>query len=44
MGDFRRIHRCAVISLESRAAQHDHDEVARAAKRLLDKIDAGDDT
>ena len=40
-GDFRTIHRCAVISLESRAAQFDHDEIARAAKRLLEKIDAG---
>lgn len=39
-GDFRRVHRCAVISLESRAAQYDHDEIARAAKRLLEKIDA----
>lgn len=40
-GDFRKVHRCAVISLESRAAQYDHDEIARAAKRLLEKIDAG---
>ena len=40
MGDFRKIHRCAIISLESRAAQHDHDEIARAAKRLLETIDA----
>ena len=39
MGDFRKIHRCAIISLESRAAQYDHDEIARAAKRLLEKID-----
>jgi len=39
-GDFTRIHRCAVISLESRAAQFDHDEIARAAKRLLEQIDA----
>lgn len=39
-GDFQKIHRCAVISLESRAAQFDHDEIARAAKRLLEKIDA----
>lgn len=43
IGDFRQIHRCAVISLESRAAQHDHDGIARAAKRLLEKIDAGDE-
>jgi hypothetical protein len=40
-GDFTKIHRCAVISLESRAAQFDHDEIARAAKRLLEKIDEG---
>lgn len=40
-GDFRKVHRCAVISLESRAAQYDHDDIARAAKRLLEKIDAG---
>lgn len=39
-GDYRAVHRCAVISLESRAAQHDHDEIARAAKRLLERIDA----
>ncbi|ERK70979.1 hypothetical protein [Leifsonia aquatica] len=38
-GDFARLHRCAVISLESRAAQNDHDEIARAAKKLLDELD-----
>jgi hypothetical protein len=38
-GDFRRVHRCAVISLESRAAQNDHDDIARASKKLLDQID-----
>lgn len=41
-GDFLKLHRCAVISLESRAAQFDHDDIARAAKRLLEKIDAAD--
>ncbi|MDF0513666.1 hypothetical protein PX701_08530 [Agromyces sp. H3Y2-19a] len=40
-GDFRRVHRCAVISLESRAGQHDHDEIRDAAKRLLELIDEG---
>ncbi|CAN5186667.1 hypothetical protein BH11ACT4_BH11ACT4_23140 [soil metagenome] len=40
-GDFAKVHRCAVISLESRAAQNDHDEIAKAAKSLLDLIDAG---
>jgi hypothetical protein len=39
-GDFSRVHRCAVISLESRAAQNDHDDIAKAAKDLLERIDA----
>ena len=38
-GDFTKVHRCAVISLESRAAQNDHDDIAREAKRLLELID-----
>ena len=38
-GDFTKVHRCAVISLESRAAQYDHDEIAKAAKALLELID-----
>lgn len=41
-GDYKKVHRCAVISLESRAAQYDHDDIAKAAKRLLEKIDAAD--
>lgn len=40
-GDFSKVHRCAVIALESRAAQNDHDDIAKAAKNLLDLIDAG---
>lgn len=35
-GDFKKIHRCAVISLESRAAQHGHDDIRDAAKKLLE--------
>jgi hypothetical protein len=31
--------RCAVISLENRAAQNDHDSIARASKSLLGRID-----
>jgi hypothetical protein len=31
-----------VISLESRAAQYDHDDIAKAAKELLDLIDAAE--
>ena len=37
-GDFSKVHRCGVISLESRAAQFDHDEIAKAAKELLELI------
>ncbi|MCU1576572.1 MAG: hypothetical protein JWP70_1276 [Leifsonia sp.] len=37
--DFKKVHRCAVISLESRAAQNDHDDIAKAAKDLLTRID-----
>jgi hypothetical protein len=39
-GDFRKVHRCAIISLESRAAQYDHDDISKAAKKLLEEIDA----
>ncbi|WP_431279147.1 hypothetical protein [Leifsonia poae] len=38
-GDFSKVHRCGVISLESRAAQNDHDDIAKAAKNLLELID-----
>ena len=39
-GDFKKVHRCAVISLESRAGQHDHEDIRKAAKELLEEIDA----
>lgn len=39
-GDFEKVHRCAVISLESRAAQNNHDDLATAAKNLLGLIDS----
>lgn len=39
-GDFTKVHRCAVISLESRAAQYDHDDIAKAAKQILELIDS----
>lgn len=42
-GDFRRVHRCAVVSLESRAGQYDHDDIETAAKNLLNLIDGGKD-
>ncbi len=38
-GDFQRLHRCAVISGESRAGQHDHPAVEAAFKELLAAID-----
>ena len=38
-GDFTDVHRCAVISLESRAAQNDHDDISTASKNLLGLID-----
>jgi len=40
VGDYAQVHRCAIISMESRAAQYDHDDIAKAAKRLLERIDA----
>ncbi|MET1155414.1 hypothetical protein [Arthrobacter sp.] len=38
-GDFRRLHRCAILAIESRAAQYDHEDIATAAKSLLDELD-----
>ena len=38
-GDFSRVHRCAVISGESRAGQYRHDSVEKALKELLEDID-----
>ncbi|MCP2031076.1 hypothetical protein L1277_001167 [Okibacterium sp. HSC-33S16] len=39
-GDFRKVHRCAIISGESRAGQYDHDDIREALRKLLDSIDA----
>ncbi len=38
-GDFRKVHRSGVISAESRAGQHGHDEIRDELKKLLDLID-----
>lgn len=38
-GDFRKVHRCAVVSGESRAGQHDHAEIEDALRNLLERID-----
>lgn len=42
-GDFKTLHRCAVISGESRAGQFKHASIERALKELLEKIDAKSD-
>jgi hypothetical protein len=33
-GDFADVHRCAVLSAESRAGQYDHDDIKSAAAHL----------
>ena len=38
-GDFSRLHRCAILAIESRAAQNDYDDIAKAAKSLLEELD-----
>jgi hypothetical protein len=38
-GDFGKVHRCALISGESRAGQYDHTTVENAIKDLLGSID-----
>jgi hypothetical protein len=39
IGDFKRVHRGAVIAAKGRAAQYDHTEVRDAADELLKLID-----
>lgn len=39
-GDFERVHRCAVISAESRAGQYTYLDIEKAAKHLLELIDS----
>jgi hypothetical protein len=38
-GDFSRVRRGGIISLESRAAQNDHDDIRKAVGQLLKRID-----
>lgn len=38
-GDFRRLHRCGLISAESRAAQRDYDDIAKATAELHEQLD-----
>jgi hypothetical protein len=39
-GDFKKVHRCAVISGESRAGQYKYLDIEKAFKHLLELIDA----
>jgi hypothetical protein len=39
-GDFRKVHRCGVISAESRAGQYKRFDIEHAAARLLGMIDS----
>jgi hypothetical protein len=39
-GDFRDVHRCGVLSAESRAAQQEHEDVAAAAAHLHGMLEA----
>jgi hypothetical protein len=38
-GDFRDVHRCAVLSVESRAAQYKHHDIERVAAHLHEMIE-----
>ena len=40
-GDFKKIHRCAVLTAESRAGQYKYLDIERAAAHLHGMIDAG---
>ena len=39
-GDFEKVHRCGILSAESRAAQYKHQDIASAAAHLRDMIEA----
>jgi hypothetical protein len=39
-GDFEDVHRCGVLSAESRAAQYDHDDIEKAAAHLHGMLEA----
>jgi hypothetical protein len=42
-GDFKKLHRCAVISGESRAGQYKHPSIEKAYRELLDALDRKND-
>lgn len=39
-GDYEKVNRAALIHAKQRATQNDHDDVARAAGKLLQELDA----
>ena len=39
-GDFEKVNRAALIHAKQRASQNDHDDIAKAADRLLEALDA----
>ncbi|MCW3064591.1 MAG: hypothetical protein JWN32_1763 [Solirubrobacterales bacterium] len=39
-GDFQDVHRCGVLSAESRAAQNDYDDIEKACAHLHGMLDA----
>ena len=38
-GDFRKVHRAGLIAAKQRASQNEHDEIEKAADRLLEHLD-----
>jgi hypothetical protein len=42
-GDFKKLHRSALIAAKQRAGSEDYDEVQRAAARLLEKVPGEND-
>jgi hypothetical protein len=42
-GDFKKLHRSALIAAKQRAGSEDYNEVQRAADRLLDKLPGEND-
>jgi hypothetical protein len=38
-GDFQRVHRCGVISAESRAAQYNHADIQHALEKIHELLD-----
>jgi hypothetical protein len=39
-GDFKDVHRCAILAAESRAGQHNHTDIEQAAAHLRGMLDA----